>query len=307
MLGSPGQAGGTTVTGDFQQIATGALRIDFRPGANAADHLQVIGTDGQGSRHTQIAGALMGLDKWFGNDRMAGLSIGGGTSDFSVANRASQGQTTSVNLSFYGLARFGQAYVSGVVAYGNFATDLKRNALGDAMGLAAGRGSVKSNVLGGRVEVGWGQPLGSVSITPFASPGVDELWQNAFSEANASQPGGGLALRHGGVGQTSMPLTLGGRVGRAFQLGGGKRIGASAELGWVHEFSPQRSATTAFLAAPNVPFRVLGVSASRDSALTSLDVKLLLTRNVALLGNFTGRFSGIETAVGGFGGVQVIW
>lgn len=79
------------------------------------------------------------------------------------------------------------------------------------------------------------------------------------------------------------------------------------ELGWVHEFSPQRSVNAAFVAAPTVPFRVLGVSASRDSAQIGLDSKLSLTRNVALLGSFTGRLSGAETAVGGFEGLQVTW
>ena len=269
------------------------------------------GTDGQGSLHTQVAGAVMGLDKWFGNDRMAGVSVGGGTSDFSVADRASLGHTTSVNLGFHGLARFGQAYVSGVVAYGNFATDLKRNGLGGATGLAAaGRGSVASNVLGGRVEAGWSQPLGRSRLvaTPFAALGVDQQWQGAFSEAVIAAPGGsGLGLRFHGTDRASAPLTLGTRLGSTFQLGGGHVLGVSVEVGWQHEFNPQRSVSASFQAAPDVPFRVLGVSASRDAALIGLDPKLSLTRNVALLGSFTGRFSGIETAVGGFGGLQVTW
>ncbi len=182
------------------------------------------GTDGQGSLHTQVAGAVMGLDKWFGNNRMAGVSVGGGTSDFSVADRASLGHTTSVNLGFHGLARFGQAYVSGVVAYGNFATDLKRNGLGGATGLAAaGRGSVASNVLGGRVEAGWSQPLGGSGLvaTPFAALGVDQQWQGAFSETVIAAPGGsGLGLRFHGTDRASVPLTLGTRLGSTFQLGG---------------------------------------------------------------------------------------
>ena len=117
----------------------------------------------------------------------------------------------------------------------------------------------------------------------------------------------GLALRFNRTEQTSVPLTLGGRVGTAFALAGERVLNLSAELGWVHEFNPQRSVDAAFVAAPNVPFRILGVSASRDAAQVGLDAKLSLTRNVALLGSFTGRFSGVETAIGGFGGLQVTW
>ena len=56
------------------------------------------GTDGQGSLHSQAAGAMLGVDKWFDADRMVGLSVGGGSIDFNVADRASEGHATSLNV-----------------------------------------------------------------------------------------------------------------------------------------------------------------------------------------------------------------
>ncbi|MBV8914604.1 MAG: autotransporter domain-containing protein, partial [Acetobacteraceae bacterium] len=266
-------------------------------------------TEGLGSLHSQTAGGLIGIDKRFDPDTVVGISVGGGTSDFSVPSRAISGHSTTLDVAAYGLERFGQAYASGILSYGDFATDAHRNALGGATDLvASARASATSNVLGGRVEAGWRQPLGVLTLTPFAALELDHVWQDPLTDTVAGGPGSdALALHFKGVQQTSVPMTLGARLSSAFALGGGHVLRLSGELGWVHEFNPQRSVTAAFVAAPNVPFQSLGMSASRDSALTSLDATLSVNRNVALLASFTGRFSGVETAVGGFGGVQVTW
>jgi outer membrane autotransporter protein len=116
-----------------------------------------------------------------------------------------------------------------------------------------------------------------------------------------------LALHFARVQQTSVPMTLGVRAGTFFAIEGDRVLSLSTELGWVHEFNPHRSVTAAFVAAPNVPFQSLGMSPSRDAALASVDARLSITRNVTLLASFSGRFSGVETAIGGFGGLQVTW
>ncbi len=275
-------------------------------GFGASDVLS--GTQGQGSLHSQLAGGLLGVDKWFDADRMLGVSVGGGTIDFNVADRASEGHTNSVSLAAYGVSRFGAAYVSGAVTYGNYATDLRRPALGSALGLKSGSdGSLGNDVLGGRVEVGWQRRLGLVAVTPFATLQVDHLWQASTTEAALGDPAAdGLALHLRRTEQTSVPLTLGGKVGTTVQLAG-RGLGLSAELGWVHEFSPDRTITASFVGAPAVPFRVLGVSASRDAAQLAVSAKFPVSHNIALLADVTGRFSGVETAVGGFGGVQLAW
>jgi outer membrane autotransporter protein len=266
-------------------------------------------TEGLGSLHSQIAGGLIGVDKWFDPDAVAGVSIGGGALDYSVPSRGVTGHSTTVNVAGYGLERFGRAYVSGILSYGNFATDAQRNALGGATNLvASAHASATSNVLGGRAELGWRQPLGGITLTPFAALEVDQLWQAPLTDTAVGGAGAdALALHFSGVQQTSVPMTLGVRAGTSFAFGGDHVLSFSTELGWVHEFNPHRSVTAAFVAAPNVPFQSFGMSPSRDSALASVDARLPVTRNVALLGSFSGRFSGVETAVGGFGGLQVTW
>ena len=161
-------------------------------------------------------------------------------------------------------------------------------------------------MLDARAELGWRHPVGPVVLTPFASLEVTQVWQAPLTETTVAGLNA-LALRYQGNAATSVPLTLGGRVGGTLPLGEGRILSLSAELAWLHEFNPQRSLSASFIGAPSLPFQVLGVSASSNAAQAGLDAKLNLTRNVALRANFTGRFSGVETAIGGYGGLQVTW
>ena len=269
------------------------------------------GTDGQRSLHAQTAGALIGIDHSTDQGLTYGLSLGGGSSDFSVSQENSRGHDTAVNVAAYALARHGEIYLSGVLSYGNFSTDLHRYDIAGISGLlASGRETFDSNVAGGRIELGWTHGIGALTVTPYAAIDLDELWQGGFSE---DVPGGGasansgLALRYGSVSELSAPLTLGTRLSTSLLLGGTQRVTPYLDLGWVHEFNPKRSVDAAFLAAPEVSFKVTGVSASRNAALTSVGGTLSLTRRLSLLASFNGQFSSTETSYGGFGGLQLGW
>ena len=266
------------------------------------------GSSGQGSLHSQTAGALIGIDHRTSGGDSYGVSIGGGSSDFSVSQEDSQGHDTSVNVAAYGSAWRGAFYLSGVFSYGNFSTDLNRYNIAAAAGLpAAGRQNFDSNVLGGRLELGWAHPLGVVLVTPYAAIDLDELWQGDFTEQSPAGNTSGLGLHYGSVSQLSAPLSLGARVSTSVLLGGAHRLTPYLDLGWTHEFSPIRSIDAAFLAAPDTTFQVDGVAASRNAALTSIGGTLSLSHRLSLLASFQGRFSGIETAYGGSGGLQFAW
>lgn len=75
----------------------------------------------------------------------------------------------------------------------------------------------------------------------------------------------------------------------------------------MHEFTPGRSINAEFLGAPGISFQTLGVSASRDSAITTVGAKVALAPGLSANGSFTGRFSGRQTSYGGFAGLQLSW
>jgi uncharacterized protein with beta-barrel porin domain len=276
-------------------------------GFGASDVLD--GVQGLGALHTQIAGGQIGLDKWLGRDALIGVTLGGAGTNFQVWDRDSSGHASSANIGAYGLWRLGEGYVSGIATYGNYAVELERNGIGAAVGLNANaRGSMSSNVLGGRAEVGWRHRVGEFELTPFAALEVDHIWQGGFAESiTGGLDTNALALQYASVQHTAAPLTLGGRAGTTFQVLGGQRLALSAEVGWVHEFNPDTSITAAFAGASGAPFGIQGVSASRNAAQVSLDAKLELSSTMSAFASFTGRFSGVETAVGGIAGLRVVW
>jgi outer membrane autotransporter protein len=313
------QIGGSPGSGDAAPYSVAALGPVAPPVNGEGWHAWVSGFggndqlsgSGQASLATQTAGAMLGVEKWFTNALMAGVSIGGGTSSFSVRGQTSDGIDRSVNLGLFGLARRGPLYVSGVLSYGNFAVSQTRTGIGQLIGLnSTASSSSDANAFGGRFELGWQRPVGSVTITPFVAIEADGLWQGQVTEAavpGAPTGASDVALHYDATSEASVPLTLGGRANWHLDLGGGRVLATSLQLGWVHEFNPQRSLTAAFAGAPGAPFRVFGVAASRDAAQTIAGASVSLSRTVSLFGSFTGQFSGVETSVGGFGGLRVNW
>jgi outer membrane autotransporter protein len=170
-------------------------------------------------------------------------------------------------------------------------------------------GHFATDVFGGEAEIGWRRPIGPATLTPFASLQVTELWQGAFSEAERGMGGaaGPLGLHVDGQATTSVPLTLGIQLDEAFALSTGGPLRPLLRAGWVHEFSPQRTVTENFIAAPDTPFRVLGVAAAADSALLEAGASLRLARGVTLDGEFVGQISAVQRSLGGFGTVKVAW
>ena len=292
--GSPVVGAGSSHGQPTEVWVAGLGRSDMLSGAN-----------GQGSVHSQSAGALAGIDHHTDDGQTYGLSVGGGTSNFSVSQEESQAHDTSVNIAAYGIAWRGSFYLSGVASYGNFWTSLNRGNIAAAAGLPAyARQNFSSSVAGGRVELGWSHPIDALTVNPYAAIDLDELWQGAFSEQSLAGSTSGLALRYGNVSELSAPLTLGARLTTTILFNGNRRFTPYIDLGFVHEFNTTRSIDASFLAAPDTSFQVFGAEASRNAASTNVGGTFELTPRLSLSASFNGLFSGVETSCGGSGGLQ---
>ena len=240
-----------------------------------------------------------------------GLSVGGGSSNFSVSQEHSQGNDTAVNVAAYGIAWVEKLYISGLVSYGHFSTDVNRYNFGAAAGLQIfARSSFDSNIAGGRIELGYQQRVGNMSVTPYAALDLDQSWQSDLVEAPAAGGASGIsgvALHYGSVSRLSAPLTLGARLSTSFMIGNNHRFTPYVGLGWVHEFNPARTIDATFLGASASLFQVEGVRPSRDTALANLAGTLGLNQHLSLLASFNGQFSGVETEYGGVAGLQLTW
>ena len=293
--------GGVSDPSAQMQADDGKLRVSL---ASFGGNDMLKGTEGAGSLNAQTAGAMLALEHDFAPGLTAGVAVGGGSANFGVSGLLSDGSQSSVQAGLFGVASSGPFYAKGVLSYGNYQTDETRNGLGAAIGLdTSARASFNSNVVGGRVELGWQHAQGRITMVPFAALEVDHLWQAGFSEAAGASPSqlgpDGLALRYAGSNQTAVVSTLGARVGTGIPLPGGHVLDASLELGWEHDFMPTATLDAAFLAAPGASFAVDGVGRSRDAAVTAMTGSLGLTRTITLTGSLSARFSSVETSYGG--------
>jgi outer membrane autotransporter protein len=284
---------------------SGPVRL-WATGFGNADTLD--GSGGTATLTSSTGGGAAGLDVRLGPGLLAGLSAGASTTQYAIAGRASSGETNGGTGGFYGMWDTGPFYARGVVSYSHLSTSEQRVAPAGTR-LDDETGHFGTDVFGGEAEIGWRRTLGSATVTPFAALQVTELWQGSFSEAERGMGGtaGPLALHVNGQATTSVPLTLGVQLDEAFALGTGGPVRPLLRAGWVHEFSPQRAVTENFIAAPDTPFRVLGVAAAADSALVEAGASLRLARGVTMDGEFVGQLSAVQKSLGGFGTVKMAW
>ena len=261
------------------------------------------------------SGVAAGLDYQLTPDALLGIAGGAGSSGFNVADRATNGTLQTGHVALYGAARSGSFYVDGALAY-DF-SDVNENRFAMIPGTNATIvpvpgfaehliGNFGADSITGRFETGWRTFYAPVNITPFAALEFSSLRLHGFSETADYMPSV-IGLSFAGKTVTSLPSFLGVKFESDFALPGEMLLSASLRVSWMHEFEAYRTVTPSFLAAPGFDFTVYGAIAPRNSARVNAGLKLDLTKNFALFGNFLGDFSGKGKSLAGLGGVKISW
>jgi outer membrane autotransporter protein len=253
-------------------------------------------------------GLAGGLDYQFAPDLLAGFAIGGSSSNFSVRDRITSGHLEGAHVGGYGVKTWGSLYAAGTLGFSTFRNSETRSIAGIGPTETAS-GSFGSNLLSGRVEVGWKQAFNWFAVTPFAAVQFAELWQNGFTETNPVPAGaaGPLGLSYGSISVSSLPTFVGAQFDTRFAFSNGMALSPYARLSWVHEFFPTRSINPTFIALPGAAFTVDGPRASSDAARIDAGAKLAIGPNAWLFASFDGEFSGRGQSYAGKGGVRVAW
>jgi uncharacterized protein with beta-barrel porin domain len=253
------------------------------------------------------AGGAFGLD-YRTADWLAGFAVGGSSSSFSVPARATGGDLAAGHVGVYGIRKWGLGYTAASFSYAHFDNSTTRSiALPGASETATG--SFGSDLLGGRIEAGWRNPFGRVTLTPFAAVQFAELWQQAYSETSVTSAGapGVFGNSYAAKRVPSLPTFLGLQADALVALRDGMIWSPVVRVAWVHEFEPTRDVTATFLALPGAAFTVDGPRAARDAARIEAGSSLAVNARVSLFANFVGEFSDLSSTYAGTGGVKVTW
>jgi outer membrane autotransporter protein len=256
----------------------------------------------------RTAGGAAGVNYQANPDLLVGFAAGGSTSDFSVPDRMTSGHLDGAHLGAFGVSRWGALYALGTASYGWFDNSTTRTIVGVGPAEFA-TGRFTSNALGGRLELGYRQPVQRLTVTPFAAVQFLQLWQRGYTETSITAAGApgvlGLSVQPHAV--SSLPTFLGAQVETRLTFDSGAIWAPFGRVSWVHEFEPQRDIAAALSLLPVGAFTVEGPRAASDSARVEAGANLYLTKSAALFGSFIGEFSNRGSIYSGNGGVRVTW
>ena len=260
---------------------------------------------GSNSATSRIYGAAAGADVWLSPTTLAGISMAGGATSFSVA-QSGTGQSDLVQVGGFLRHTVGGAYLSAAFAYGW--QDITTERLVTVAGADRLRARFNANSYAGRVELGSRSAvaeLNGIGITPYAAGQVTILDLPAYAESVVS---GSNAFALGYTAKTVMaPRTeLGLRADKAFALDGAL-LTLRGRAAWAHDFNTDRAASATFQALPGASFVVNGAAGARDAALTTASAEVAWTNGFALAATFEGEFSETTRSYAGKGVVRYAW
>ena len=267
-------------------------------------------TDGNaplGSNNTtsSVYGSAVGADYWFSPATVAGFSMAGGGTSFSLANGGS-GRSDLMQAGAFVRHSEGSAYITAAAAYGwqNITTDrLVTAGVTDRL-----RADFDANAWSGRIEGGnrWLLPaLGGIGVTPYAAVQVTAFDLPTYAETSATGATT-FGLTYAGKTVTDTRTELGLRTDKSFAVNDAL-LTLRGRAAWAHDFNTDRSMAATFQSLPGASFTVNGAVASRDAALTSASAEMKWSNGWAIASTFDGEFSNTTRSYAGKGIVRYAW
>jgi autotransporter-associated beta strand protein len=257
---------------------------------------------GSNDTRSSIGGVAVGADYWFSPNTLAGFSLAGGGTNFSVANNGS-GRSDLFQAGAFVRHTVGSAYITAAAAYGWQDITTNRVVGGDRL-----RAQFNAESYSGRVEGGNRyliSSLGGVGLTPYAAAQIIAIDLPSHTET-AGGGAGTFALAYAGKTVTSTRSELGLRTDKSFVVTDAI-LTLRGRVAWAHDFNSDRSASATFQTLPGASFVVNGAAQASDAVLTTASAEMKWTNGWAVAGTFEGEFSEVTRSYAGKGVVRYAW
>jgi uncharacterized protein with beta-barrel porin domain len=260
---------------------------------------------GSNSATSRIAGTAVGADYRFSAFTVAGFALAGGGTSFSVAGSGT-GRSDLFQAGAFVRHDFGQAYVTGALAYGW--QDITTDRTVAIAGTDHLRAEFNANTWSGRVEGGyrfvvpW---IGGLGVTPYAAGQFTTFALPSYAEQVISG-GGTFALAYGSNSVTDSRSELGIGTDKSFAVTNSV-LTLRARVAWAHDYDPDRSIAATFQALPGASFVVNGAPQASDAALTTASIERKWTNGFSLAGTFEGEFSNVTRSYAGKAVARYVW
>ena len=266
-------------------------------------------------------GVAVGIDKQVTPDIMLGLAFGTGRLSFSVPDRETAGNVDAWHMAAYGALRQEHFYATGTLAYDHFDNTEQRHAFipqvtmdtpcGNAFTTSGFNeylsGTFESHSISGDFEIGYKQQLNSIEVTPFAGLQFGNMRINGFTETNRYQGVSQIGLSYNERTVNSLPSRLGLQLKTNTDLASDTVLSLALSGAWKHEFKPERSIESSFIAAPGFDFVIRGAQPPIDVLLANIGLNLTISKSLTLFGNFEYDAFGMGHSYAGMAGLNVSW
>jgi uncharacterized protein with beta-barrel porin domain len=260
---------------------------------------------GSNTATSRIYGTAVGADYRFSPFTIAGFSLAGGGTNFSVANNGT-GRSDLFQAGAFIRHNVGPAYISAALAYGW--QDVTTDRTVTIAGIDRLRGQFNANAYSGRVEGGYrfvAPWMNGIGITPYAAGQFTTFDLPAYAETVVSGANT-FALAYGARSVTDTRSELGIRTDKSFALSDGI-LTLRGRAAWAHDYNPDRAIGATFQTLPGASFVVNGAAQARDSALVTASAEKKWMNGWSAAATFEGEFSDVTRSYAGKGVVRYAW
>lgn len=262
-------------------------------------------TTGSNTATSNIYGTAVGADYRFSPSTIAGFSLAGGGTNFSVAN-SGYGRSDLFQAGAFVRHTIGAAYVSGVLAYGW--QDITANRIVTIAGTDQLQARFNANAYSGRLEGGYRflvPRMNGVGFTPYAAGQFTTFELPAYAEGVISGTNT-FALAYGTKSVTDTRSELGLRTDKSFAMQTAI-LTLRGRVSWAHDFNSDRGIGATFQTLPGASFFVNGAAQASDSALTTASAETKWMNDWSSAATFEGEFSNVTRSYAGKGVVRYAW
>jgi autotransporter-associated beta strand protein len=257
---------------------------------------------GSNSTTSSIAGTAVGADYRFSPDTLAGFSLAGGGTNFSVANSGS-GHSDLFQAGAFVYHTVGPAYLSAALAYGW--QDITTNRTVTIAGIDQLRARFNANAWSGRVEGGYRFVTPVMGVTPYAAGQFTTFDLPSYAEGVVSGSPA-FALSYGAKSVTDTRSELGIRTDKSWAMQD-SILTLRGRVAWAHDYNPDRSVAATFQTLPGASFVANGAAQASDSALTTASAEIKWINGWSAAATFEGEFSDVTRSYAGKGVVRYAW
>jgi autotransporter-associated beta strand protein len=260
---------------------------------------------GSNTARSSIGGTVVGADVLLSPNTVAGFSLAGAGTNFSVANGGS-GHSDMFQMGAFVRHSVSSAYITAAAAYGW--QDITTDRIVTVAGIDRLHAQFNANSYSARVEGGnrtvssW---LGGVGVTPYVAAQVIAFDLPSYTET-VNGGASTFALNYAGKTVTSTRSELGLRTDKSFAVNDAI-LTLRGRAAWAHDFNSDRSVAATFQSLPGASFTVSGAAPARDAALTTASAELAWSNGLSLAATFEGEFSDVTRSYAGKGVARYTW